>query len=325
MQGFVNEFTADSLKSTEAIFKVLLIAPCLDEKYYRMLLSCVFDEFKASTLLSIDQLQGLVQLIENASQSAWIAGAVEDDSIRLWSLQTGAEELVSHPAAVELYLQAWTWSGHRLAVVNRIGNIWLFDPQSKELIMSKSIDRGRIDVITFSPNGQQLAIGDEYGWIYLQGLQPDDCDIMQTLYMDHVICIAYSPCGEWLASGSGSQMVRLWRRRQPPGDTESWSYVSTVRGFVSMVLDIAWSPTVPMEFVTGCADESVRVWRVSSDGEDVVVKLLWGTNLAVLHADGLVLKGTVGLGLMQKKLLVQRSAIADSLTLDEVGGLGVEE
>lgn len=70
MQGLVNEFTADSLKSTEAIFKILLIAPCLDEKYYRMLLSCVIDEFKASTLLSIDLQQGLVQLVENASQSA---------------------------------------------------------------------------------------------------------------------------------------------------------------------------------------------------------------------------------------------------------------
>ncbi|OAQ28220.1 hypothetical protein K457DRAFT_1877050 [Linnemannia elongata AG-77] len=65
--GFINKFAADSLKSTEAIFKVLPLAPCLDEKYYRKLPSCVIDEFKASTLLNIDLLQGLVQLVENAS------------------------------------------------------------------------------------------------------------------------------------------------------------------------------------------------------------------------------------------------------------------
>ncbi|KAF9271480.1 hypothetical protein BGZ88_006090, partial [Linnemannia elongata] len=77
------------------------------------------------------------------------------------------------------------------------------------------------------------------------------------------------------------------------------------------VLDIAWNPIVPMEFVTGSMDESVRVWRVSSDGEGVVVNLLWGTNLAVLHAAGLMLKGTTGLGPMQKKLLIQCGAVSN--------------
>ncbi|KAF9283424.1 hypothetical protein BGZ88_010502 [Linnemannia elongata] len=98
-----------------------------------------------------------------------------------------------------------------------------------------------------------------------------------------------SLCNRWIVSGYWENTVTLWNLA-------------------------AWSPTVPMEFVTGCRDESVRVWRVSSDSEDVVVRLLWGTNLAVLHTDGLVLKGTTGLRLMQKKLLVQRGAIGDSLT-----------
>ncbi|KAF9287770.1 hypothetical protein BGZ88_008466 [Linnemannia elongata] len=66
MQGFVNDFAANSLKSTE-IFSKVLLAPYLEEKYYRKLLNCVIDEFKASTLLNIDQLQELVQLVETAS------------------------------------------------------------------------------------------------------------------------------------------------------------------------------------------------------------------------------------------------------------------
>ncbi|KAH7056820.1 hypothetical protein BKA57DRAFT_501146 [Linnemannia elongata] len=98
--GFVNEFATFSLKSTEVIFKVLLHAPCLEEKYYRKVLSCVIDEFKASTLLNIELL--VMFKASSPDFSEKVAGTVENDSIRLWNLQTGAEELVSHPVAVEL-------------------------------------------------------------------------------------------------------------------------------------------------------------------------------------------------------------------------------
>ncbi|KAF9339279.1 hypothetical protein BGZ91_006480, partial [Linnemannia elongata] len=160
----------------------------------------------------------------------------------------------------------------------------------------------------------QLAIGTEDGLIYLRAIHSEERAIKLRGHTKKVTCIAYSSCGEWIASGSQDKTVRLWRKQRPPDVAESWSCVSTVRGYFDEVLDIAWNPTVPMEFVTGCMDESVRVWRVSSDGEDVLVKLLWGTNLVVLHADGLVLKGTMGLGSTEQKLLVQRGAIDDSLT-----------
>ncbi|KAH7056818.1 hypothetical protein BKA57DRAFT_214300 [Linnemannia elongata] len=69
-----------------------------------------------------------------------------------------------------------------------------------------------------------------------------------------------------------------------------------------------------MEFVNGCRDEYVRERRVSSDDEDVVVKL-WGINLAIHHSDGPALKGAIGLSPKQMKLLVQRGAIGDFSTL----------
>ncbi|KAG0077906.1 hypothetical protein BGZ90_006306 [Linnemannia elongata] len=60
-------------------------------------------------------------------------------------------------------------------------------------------------------------------------------------------------------------------------------------------------------------DEFVQVWRVSSDSEDVVVKLLWGTHR------------TTGIGLTEQKMLLQCGAIDDSLTLEEYERSDIEE
>ncbi|KAF9271677.1 hypothetical protein BGZ88_005748 [Linnemannia elongata] len=259
----------------------------------------------------------------------WIVSSDRDDTVTMWDLASAQQMHIlienGGPTREEIRCLAFSSTGHQLAVGNRSGTIWLFDPQSKDLITSKSTHWGFIEAMSFSPDGQQLAVGAGDCLIYLWGLQSDERAIELRGHTEVVKCIAYSPCGDRIASGSGDKTVRVWLRRQTPGDTESWSCVSTVHGFFDAVLDIAWSPTVPMEFVTGCGDRSVRVWRVSSDGEDVVVRLLWGTKLAVLHADGVVFKGATGLGPMHRKMLIQCGAIEDSLTLEEVGGLGVEE
>lgn len=221
------------------------------------------------------------------------------------------------PVAELIDCIVFSGTGHQFAFATGRGDMWIFDTQSKGLIAFKSASWGIILSMSFLQDDQQLAIGTGDGLIYFWGLQSEESGIELRGHTMGVRCIAYSPCGEWIASGSQDKTVRVWRRRQPPGVNESWSCVSTVHGFLHDLLDIAWNPTVPMEFVTGCMDESVRVWRVSSDGEGVVVKLLWGTNLAVLYAYGLVLKGTIGLSPMHKKLLVQCGAMDDSVTEGE--------
>ncbi|KAG0291103.1 hypothetical protein BGZ98_003142, partial [Dissophora globulifera] len=47
--------------------EIVLLGPVLDEKQYRSLLNCFLAEFQRDTLLNIELLQGLVQLIQDAS------------------------------------------------------------------------------------------------------------------------------------------------------------------------------------------------------------------------------------------------------------------
>ncbi|KAF8922938.1 hypothetical protein BGZ47_005209, partial [Haplosporangium gracile] len=62
----VEKFVEDGFKNSEKIFEVVLLGPSLDQKYYRKLLSCIISEFETTSLLNIDLLQGLVQLVQCA-------------------------------------------------------------------------------------------------------------------------------------------------------------------------------------------------------------------------------------------------------------------
>ncbi|KAG0319870.1 hypothetical protein BGZ99_004873, partial [Dissophora globulifera] len=63
----INKFIQHPSKDSEAICEIVLLGPVLDEKQYRSLLNCFLAEFKRDTLLNIELLQGLVQLIQDAS------------------------------------------------------------------------------------------------------------------------------------------------------------------------------------------------------------------------------------------------------------------
>ncbi|KAF9119176.1 hypothetical protein BGW39_000495, partial [Mortierella sp. 14UC] len=250
------------------------------------------------------------------------------ETVELWELGITQHKRVllekGGPTHKTISCLAFSTTGDRLAVCSWNSIVWIFDSQSGGLVTSKELNQP-INVMSFSPNDQQLATGTSKSWIHLWNLQSEKPAIELRGHTESILCIAYSPCGQWIVSSSHDKTVRLWSQQQPPGESESWSCVHTVNDFFNWVSTMAWSPTVPMEFVTGCEDQSVRVWRVSTDGEDVAVKMLWGTNLGVLHTGGSVLKGTTGLSLISRHLLIQRGAIDDTLPLEDAGGLEVEE
>lgn len=92
-----------------------------------------------------------------------------------------------------------------------------------------------------------------------------------------VVCAAFSPCGTGILSSSRDKTVRLWLDK-----VNSWFCAAVVPEFSETITCLAWNPVVPLEFVTGCRDGSVRVWRVSSDEGDVSVNLIWGTDVTGL-------------------------------------------
>ncbi|KAF9312085.1 Target of rapamycin complex subunit lst8, partial [Linnemannia elongata] len=220
----------------------------------------------------------------------WMASASWDNIVRIWDLHDPQQQCRVIPGTGDEIYEAvgdlvFTRSEPpRLVIGSSNGVVRLFDPRSGEMVMSKKLTTARVQQLASSPDGQQLALGINFS-IHLWDMQSE----------------------KPMTTGQHAYGIDSRRRRKKSG------HVSLVRGFFGTVQNIAWNPVIPMEFLTGCLDGSVRVWRVilndGGDEDTVAVKLVWGSNLRILCAEGLAFKDAVGLDPIHSKLLGQRGVV----------------
>ncbi|KAF9280009.1 hypothetical protein BGZ88_012426 [Linnemannia elongata] len=227
-----------------------------------------------------------------------------------------AESEEDEPSPMAL---TFTSTGLRLAVGFDDGTVKIYDTQSKELLTTTTTENKGVSALAYSPNDQELAIGcfDGVAVFWHPELEVPG----NTLHFGTaaVNCITHSPWKDWLTFGGYDMRVHLCQRHQSQSESSDmealWCVVSVVEGFLDWVWDVAWNPVVRNEFVTGCMDRSVRVWRIleSDDGGDgsVSVELVWGSSIGMLGAVGMRLDGVVGLDAGNLKLLRQRGAIGE--------------
>ncbi|KAG0046515.1 hypothetical protein BGZ89_005278 [Linnemannia elongata] len=217
------------------------------------------------------------------------------------------------------FVLAFTSTGLRLAVGLSDGTVNIYNTQSKELLKTTTIEDKGVRALAYSPNNLELAIGCYDGVVVFWDPQSEEPGHTLNFGITAAHCIAYSPWKDWLAIGGQDVGIQLCRRRQLQSELSdmeaSWCVIYVVEGFLDWVCDIAWNSVVRNEFVTGCLDRSVRVWRIleSDDGVDgsVSVELVWGSSIGMLSAVGMRLDGVVGLDAGSLKLLRQRGAVGD--------------
>ncbi|KAG0369856.1 hypothetical protein BGX24_002259, partial [Mortierella sp. AD032] len=98
---------------------------------------------------------------------------------------------------------------------------------------------------------------------------------------------------------------------------ERWTRANKITGFFGAVQSVAWSPTEDLEFVTGCEDHSVRVWRISStsgrsNSSNMCVSMVWGSNIGQLVVADARFDDATGLSPKNEQLLIQRDARRDA-------------
>ncbi|KAG0366779.1 hypothetical protein BGX24_003539 [Mortierella sp. AD032] len=249
----------------------------------------------------------------------WVV-SVSWSEARLWDLHTN-----KHPGVItqmdKLFKSCVSFTSTSQFLLSSYydGIVSLHDPhgQDPRTTLKQISMRSRILSSDCSPDGQELAIGAQNGIVYIWYFQSERPCIE---LIDHgrkmnadVFSIAYSPCGKWILAGSDDMMVRIWHFRT--GEANDWSFAGVVAGCSDTILSLAWNPVVALEFVTGCKDGSVRVWKIASHddegGGDVSVQMLWGKDIGHLCISDLTFKGATGLSPINQELLVQRGAVGD--------------
>ncbi|KAF9922308.1 hypothetical protein FBU30_007595 [Linnemannia zychae] len=113
---------------------------------------------------------------------------------------------------------------------------------------------------------------------------------------------AWSYCEQWIATACDNS---IWLWSTSSNQLAKWTCAMIIRDFQGKILSIDWRRN-SLEFVTGCEDGSVRVWRLVETLGEWSVQLVWGAGNKVFAASGALFLEAIDLCSINKQLLEQR-------------------
>ena len=181
-----------------------------------------------------------------------LASGSEDNTIRLWDLNSGA---INHTLGVNaLFSMAWSPDGCCLASGSVDNTIRLWDPTSGACTQSLAGHTGVVSSLTWSPDGRCLASGSEDNTIRLWDPTSGACT--HTLGINALSSMAWSPDGRCLASSARDNTIRLW-------DPTSGACTQSLAGHTGVVSSLTWSPDGRC-LASGSEDKKIRLWDPTS-------------------------------------------------------------
>ncbi|CAO3570797.1 unnamed protein product [Mortierella alpina] len=232
-----------------------------------------------------------------------MASSSSDGTVRLWDIQTGAPGAILTDHAQGVRSVAFSPSGQQIASCSGDKTVRLWDVQTGEpgAILSGHTDW--VNSVVFSPNGQQIASASDDKTVRLWDVQTGEPGAIFSGHSGEVLSVSFSLNGQQLASGSRDTTVRLW-------DMETGQCLTVVKGFLGGVAAVAWITNRGDNYlVTGCYDNSVRLWKITENHHRVCLQ--WSSGRSQLSASDTNLQNTRGLSRANIKLLQQGGSLGD--------------
>ena len=201
-----------------------------------------------------------------SSYGILLASASEDNTVRLWDVETNANIATLEGHEGRINAVAFSPDGRMLASAGGDGPVRLWNVESGQ---QKAALKGHewVTSVAFSPDGTLLASGGD-GPVRLWNVETNANIASLEGHTELVNAVAFSPDGTLLASGSWDNTVKLW-------DVETNTNIATLEGHTNGVVSIAFSPN-GTRLASASVDNTVKLWDVETN-----------TNIATLegHTD----------------------------------------
>ncbi|KZO92972.1 hypothetical protein CALVIDRAFT_285545 [Calocera viscosa TUFC12733] len=201
-----------------------------------------------------------IRCIAVSPDGRWIASGSEDQTIRIWDIETGAaigEPLVGHEDWVMTV--AFSPDGMRVASGSGDKTIRMWDVETGTAIGEPLAGHDdRVLSVAFSPDGKRIASGSAD-----EAIRMWDAETLAAIgeplegHNDCVNSVAFSPDGKRIASGSLDKTIRMW-------DVETGAAIGEpLEGHNDYVNSVAFSPD-GKRIASGSLDKTIRTWDVET-------------------------------------------------------------
>jgi WD40 repeat protein len=228
-----------------------------------------------------------------------------DSTVKLWRLSPDGSSwtcVAILEGASAVYSVAFDPTGTLLATgsEDKTAKLWRLSPDGSSWTRVATLEGHSQSVtsVAFDPTAPLLATGSDDKTAKLWRLSPDGSSAACVATLDksngghtgndntgNVNSVAFDSSGTLLATGSSDWKAKLWKP-----DGSSWTCVATLEG-AGPVYSVAFDPTGTM-LATG-SNETVKVWRMSSDGTSATCVAILGGHTGAVHSVAFDSSGTM--------------------------------
>jgi WD40 repeat protein len=210
----------------------------------------------------------MINSLDFSPDGKWIASAAQDQSVRIWSVESGALEHILSGSTGSVYRVVFSPDGKTLAAAGEDATIYLWDVASGALLRTLSGHTKPIRCLRFSPNGAFLASSSSDSVLRLWSTKTWEGRALEGAGK-LPYSLQFSSDTELLAATDNSGYVVFW-------DTASGKFLQKIRqGYGGHRLGMAFSPDAKM-IASGAWYGPMKLYQRDAEGVFVFSRALKG-------------------------------------------------
>lgn len=190
-----------------------------------------------------------------------LAAALDNESVKMWNLKTGENNLFLFSQRGNTSAVAWSPDGSKLAALNGSSPM-VCSAMTGDILAIYSSNTSAVLALAWSPDGKWIADGCVDGNVRVWDATTGRTQVVYSGHTAEVNAVAWSPDSRQIASGSSDGTVQLW-------DVATGKRLFTWKGHAGSVNTVAWQPGTSLlsrngaRIASGGVDATVQVWTVS--------------------------------------------------------------